>query len=102
MNLAHLTKLATSMGAVLHLSGHTDGSGLESGNQELSLHRARSLKQFLVMKCGFNPDKIYVYGYCVSRPICPNDTEEGQRGIREAALKWHFVAPLTNQKVVSS
>ncbi len=77
--LTRLAKIATRMGAELHLSGHTDGSGLESGNKQLSFHRAGSVKQFLVEKCGFDPGKIFVYGYGESRPICSNDTEEGRR-----------------------
>lgn len=88
--LTRLAKIATRMGAELRLSGHTDGSGLESGNQELSLHRARSVKQFLVEKCGFNPDKIYVYGYGESRPICPNDTEEGRRCNRRVEVVFRM------------
>lgn len=88
--LTRLAKIATRMGAELHLSGHTDGSGLESGNEELSFHRAGSVKQFLVEKCGFNPDKIYVYGYGESRPICPNDTEEGRRCNRRVEVVFRM------------
>lgn len=90
--LTRLAKIATRMGAELHLSGHTDGSGLESGNQDLSLHRARSVKQFLVEKCGFNPDKIFAYGYGESRPICPNDTEEGRRCNRRVEVVFKMPA----------
>lgn len=77
--LTRLARIATRMGAELELSGHTDGTGAESTNQELSADRAQSVKRFLVEKCGFNPDKVRVFGYGPTRPICPNDTEEGRR-----------------------
>lgn len=90
--LTRLAKIATRMGAELHLSGHTDGSGLESGNKELSFRRARSVKQFLVEKCGFNSDKIFVYGYGEGKPICPNDTEEGRRCNRRVEVVFKMPA----------
>ena len=98
--LTRLARIATRMGAELHLEGHTDGSGLESGNQELSLQRARSVKQFLVEKCGFGPDKIFVYGYGESRPICSNDTEEGRRCNRRVEVV--FKMPVLEGKRASA
>ncbi|MEM7565446.1 MAG: OmpA family protein, partial [Pseudomonadota bacterium] len=77
--LTRLAKIATRMGAELELTGHTDGTGAETDNQQLSIDRAQSVKEFLVEKCGFDSSRIQVYGYGSSRPICENDTEEGRR-----------------------
>jgi outer membrane protein OmpA-like peptidoglycan-associated protein len=77
--LTRLAKIAVRMGADIELTGHTDGTGAESGNKQLSIDRAASVKRFLVEKCGFNPARVRVYGYGASRPVCDNDTEEGRR-----------------------
>ena len=77
--LTRLSKIATRMGAELELRGHTDGVGAEAENIQLSVDRANAVKQFLVEKCGFEPDRIKVEGFGSSRPICSNETEEGRR-----------------------
>lgn len=98
--LTRLAKIATRMGAELELTGHTDGTGAEAGNQQLSIDRAQSVKQFLVDKCGFDPDRIRVFGYGSSRPICPNDTEEGRRCNRRVEVV--FQMPELPENVVES
>lgn len=77
--LTRLAKIATRMGAELELSGHTDGAGYGVNNLQLSIDRAQSVKDFLVEKCGFDANRIRVYGFGATQPICPNDTEEGRR-----------------------
>ena len=59
--------------------GHTDNTGTEKENQELSTDRANAVKDYLTEKCGFDVERISVIGYGSSRPICDNDTEEGRR-----------------------
>ncbi|MDZ4681930.1 MAG: OmpA family protein [Saprospiraceae bacterium] len=88
--LTRLAKIATRMGAELDLIGHTDGTGAESANQQLSSDRAKSVKRFLVEKCGFDPAKIKVFGYGPTRPLCPNDTEAGRRCNRRVEVVFRM------------
>jgi len=88
--LTRLAKIATRMGAELDLTGHTDGTGAEGANRQLSADRARSVKRFLVEKCGFDPDKIKVFGYGPTRPLCPNDTEAGRRCNRRVEVVFRM------------
>ena len=78
------------MGAELDLTGHTDGTGAESGNRQLSIDRAQSVKLFLVEKCGFDPHKITVAGYGSTRPVCDEDTEEGRRCNRRVEVVFRM------------
>ena len=89
--LTRLAKIATRMGAELILSGHTDETGFESDNKQLSIDRATTVKNYLVEKCGFSPEKVSVFGYGASRPICNDDTEECRRTNRRVEV--NFVMP---------
>lgn len=88
--LTRFAKIATRMGAELDLIGHTDNTGLEASNHELSFNRAQSVKQFLVEKCGFDPDRIRVFGYGPDKPLCSNDTEEGRRCNRRVEVVFRM------------
>lgn len=88
--LTRFAKIATRMGAELDLIGHTDGVGTEKNNIQLSVDRAQSVKNFLVDKCGFDPDKIRVSGCGSSKPICTNDTEEGRRCNRRVEVVFRM------------
>lgn len=88
--LTRLAKIATRMGAELDLTGHTDGTGAEGANQQLSADRAMSVKRFLVEKCGFDPSKINVFGFGPTHPLCPNDTEAGRRCNRRVEVVFRM------------
>ena len=88
--LTRLAKIATRMGAILELTGHTDGSGTEARNLELSKDRAEFVKQFLVEKCGFPADRIKAIGYGAANPDCPNDTEAGRRCNRRVKVVFRM------------
>jgi len=60
------------------LAGHTDSSGNETYNDQLSERRARSVHRYLVGK-GVDPDKIKTIGYGESRPLTSNVNKEGRR-----------------------
>lgn len=77
--ITRLAKIANRMGADLELHGHTDNTGTEKENQELSAARANAIKTYLTEKCGFNEERIQVFAYGSTRPICSNATEEGRR-----------------------
>ncbi len=77
--ITRLAEIATRMGADLELHGHTDNTGTEKENLDLSIERANAIKAFLTEMCGFAEDRIRVIGHGDTVPICSNDTEEGRR-----------------------
>lgn len=52
----------------IEVGGHTDSTGSEQYNQELSLRRAESVKNTLVQQ-GIDPSRIRTVGYGESQPI---------------------------------
>lgn len=52
----------------IKLSGHTDSLGSEKYNQQLSLHRARAVAEYLI-NSGINSDRIAFYGFGESEPL---------------------------------
>jgi cytochrome c oxidase subunit 2 len=61
----------------IELGGHTDNQGDEQSNMLLSQQRAEAVYQYLVNK-GVSPGRLEAVGYGASRPVEPNDTEEGR------------------------
>ncbi len=53
---------------MLSVEGHTDASGSESYNQQLSERRAMAVKNALAQR-GVNPDRIQTIGYGESMPV---------------------------------
>ncbi|OGR51439.1 MAG: hypothetical protein A2049_00835 [Elusimicrobia bacterium GWA2_62_23] len=58
----------------LIVSGHTDASGSEGFNENLSLQRASAVKMYLARK-GVHPDSVRVYGHGESQPLLNEDSE---------------------------
>jgi outer membrane protein OmpA-like peptidoglycan-associated protein len=61
----------------IEIGGHTDDTGTEEYNAELSLKRARAVFEYLVNR-GTEPGRLDYYGYGESRPITSNESEEGK------------------------
>ena len=59
------------------LEGHTDSTGSEEYNLELSEKRAQSVENFLTTQ-NVNPARFTIMGYGESQPIASNDTKEGR------------------------
>ena len=59
------------------LDGHTDNTGSDAINNKISQQRVDSIKNYLIEK-GINPNRIVAKGHGSSKPIAPNDTEEGR------------------------
>jgi outer membrane protein OmpA-like peptidoglycan-associated protein len=77
-NLNNLTKLLKLRNNVeISINGHTDNIGSHDYNLRLSLQRANSVKKFLV-KNGISERRLSVNGYGKTKPIAPNDSEEGR------------------------
>src|ERR1019366_5507849 len=71
----------------LHLSveGHTDSVGGDEYNQELSEHRAQSVRDYFVQQ-GISAGTIEYRGFGKSEPIASNDTAEGRQQNRRVEL----------------
>ena len=63
--------------AKIEVSGHTDATGGAELNNELSLRRAQAVVAYLT-KFGLPLGNLTAVGFGSSRPIAPNDTEEGR------------------------
>ncbi len=62
----------------IEIGGHTDSNGPEEYNQNLSQRRADAVKRYLE-RLGADGGRIRAVGYGESRPVAPNDSQEGRR-----------------------
>ncbi len=67
------------------LQGHTDSSGSESYNMELSENRAKSVRNVLVND-GVDSRRFIIEGYGESLPIADNGSEAGRKQNRRVEL----------------
>lgn len=58
------------------IAGHTDSIGSASYNLDLSIQRAKSVKEYLV-EHGIDADRLQTKGYGETRPIAPNTKPDG-------------------------
>lgn len=62
----------------VEISGHTDNTGNQAYNQQLSERRAKSVYSYII-ESGLNPKRLSWKGYGQSLPITANDTEESRQ-----------------------
>lgn len=74
---------------VIRVEGHTDSTGSEIYNMNLSEERAESVKNLIVQR-GVSSDRIETRAYGESTPIADNNTEAGRAMNRRVEIK---VAP---------
>jgi len=67
------------------ICGHTDSSGHEQKNRELSNLRAETIANYFVQK-GINQDRIETYGLSSTDPVGDNKTEDGRALNRRAEI----------------
>ena len=77
---------------LVEVAGHTDSTGSDSYNLELSQRRAASVSAYLNAR-GIVSDRLLSIGYGKARPIATNDTAEGRQLNRRVEIT---VLPLTN------
>ena len=70
------------------IAGHTDSTGSESSNQNLSEHRAQNAKMEIVNQ-GVHPSRIRTMGFGASAPLAENNTEAGRRLNRRVVITIH-------------
>ncbi|OMH39345.1 OmpA family protein [Motiliproteus sp. MSK22-1] len=66
-------------GSLAYIEGHTDSTGKEAYNQQLSLRRAQAVANDLVNKYGIAKNRVKAEGYGETRPVASNKTKEGRR-----------------------
>jgi len=69
----------------VEIGGHTDSSGSDAHNMDLSQRRADSVKAYLVAK-GIDPSRLETKGYGERKPIADNKTVEGKAKNRRVEL----------------
>lgn len=62
----------------IEISGHTDNVGNPQKNKALSEKRAQACKDYIVAK-GIEASRVQAVGYGDSKPVAPNDTEDGRQ-----------------------
>ncbi len=70
--------LADHPSVQIQIHGHTDDQGSAAYNQALSESRAQAVGAFLIEN-GIEATRIQTAGYGETRPIQPNDSEDGRR-----------------------
>ena len=70
----------------IEISGHTDNTGSEVHNKELSANRATALKLYLE-KLGIAPLRLIAKGYGASKPNESNDTDLGRAKNRRIEIR---------------
>lgn len=72
--LATLCQAINNMeGQVFRIVGHTDSSGSDSYNEQLSLLRAQEVKRYMVGNCGIAEDRLIAIGVGEEHPVNPAD-----------------------------
>jgi outer membrane protein OmpA-like peptidoglycan-associated protein len=69
----------------VRVDGHTDASGKESYNQQLSLRRAKSVGNVL-MAAGMKEQNIKLQGLGSKEPVASNDTAAGRTENRRVSI----------------
>ncbi|GIV50077.1 MAG: hypothetical protein KatS3mg038_0598 [Candidatus Kapaibacterium sp.] len=69
------------------IAGHTDSIGSDAYNQQLSLARAQSVRDYLRRR-GVDTSRMTTEGYGRTRPMAPNESEEGRALNRRAEIQW--------------
>ncbi len=73
-------------GGRIAISGHTDLTGSQQFNADLSKLRAQAAVAYLVSK-GLPAERFATEGYGATRPIADNDTEEGRQKNRRIEIQ---------------
>ncbi|MFP3982865.1 MAG: OmpA family protein [Desulfurivibrionaceae bacterium] len=71
---------------VIRVEGHTDSTGSESYNMDLSQRRAQAVKDLIVQR-NVQENRIETAAFGESMPVASNDTEAGRRINRRVEIK---------------
>jgi outer membrane protein OmpA-like peptidoglycan-associated protein len=70
----------------VEIGGHTDDTGSEAYNQQLSLYRATAVQEFIESQ-GILRERVTKRGYGSQKPLKPNDSEENRQFNRRIEFK---------------
>ncbi|MFJ2363611.1 OmpA family protein [Pseudomonas sp. NPDC087697] len=90
---AQSTEIVERIGKALHgagiervrIDGHTDASGKEAYNEQLSLRRAKSVSKVLT-SVGMREENIQLRGLGSGEPVAPNNTATGRTENRRVSI----------------
>jgi len=68
------------------VTGHTDNTGSEKYNQDLSERRAKAVKNYLILK-GISAGRITSMGFGETMPVASNATSEGRQKNRRVEIE---------------
>lgn len=74
-------------GIKVEIAGHTDNTGSDEYNLELSKRRAQAVVDYLVTKHGVDRSLLMAKGYGEAKPVATNDTDEGRQLNRRVEFK---------------
>jgi outer membrane protein OmpA-like peptidoglycan-associated protein len=72
----------------IEIAGYTDNTGNPVKNDQLSLERANTVREWLVNR-GIDPSRLLTVGKGAREPIAPNDTPEGRAANRR--IEFHVL-----------
>jgi len=78
---------------LVEVAGHTDSTGSEQYNLDLSARRAEAVARYLSAQ-GVDPQRFLTLAYGETRPIAPNNTTEGRQRNRRVEIT---LVPLTRE-----
>ena len=81
--------------SLIDVYGHTDSTGSESFNQDLSERRAQTVSNYITSR-GVNSARIRWQGFGETMPVADNSSEEGRRLNRRVEIK---IIPLTQAEI---
>jgi outer membrane protein OmpA-like peptidoglycan-associated protein len=67
------------------VEGHTDATGSEDSNMDLSLRRAQSVSNYLQTR-QVMPTRLHIQGYGETQPVASNETVEGRQQNRRVEI----------------
>ena len=70
----------------IEIAGHTDNSGTDEHNMELSLKRAAAVMEALIER-GISVTRMEVVGFGANNPLVPNDSEANKRINRRVEIR---------------
>ena len=70
----------------VEISGHTDSIGTNEANRKLSQERAEAVREYLSTH-SIHVSRVTAKGYGATKPVAPNDTEEGRQRNRRTEFR---------------
>ena len=71
------------------VEGHTDSRGGDALNQKISTSRAEAVREYLLATAKYDAERVIAVGYGETKPIAPNETQDGRRKNRRIEVVIH-------------